>query len=231
MTFISNKTLATVCGGLACGVTSYACGGSNNSMYIASAIGAIAARFIFNSIPESGFEPLKLNIDRFRSLGDIDKASMFSHQCATLAKKDLCSYLRKMDTQEYGYVKNEHEDAIKALNLKAPVVTGLGVSIVWAGISAVAMWPIKGMIDVLVFTAGLTGLSFGAVHLASNVKDAAKIIEKNRASRLEDKLLKLSGRVESLTDCPRENHQLQLANGYFSRALQAHSNKITVDYR
>ncbi len=228
--FISNKNLVTIYGGLATGIAGHALGYPNNLVYVASAVVAIFSRFIFNCIPEGYFEIFHLDIDRFRSFGDIDKSSMFAHRCPTLISKALCSYLRKMDTQEYGYVKNEHEDATKALNLKAPVATGLGVSLIWAGISTVVMWPIKGMIDVLVYTSGLMGLAGGAGHLSFNVKDAAKIKEKNRASRLEDKILKLSQRIVSLTDCPRENHQQQLAKGYFSRALQTHSNKITIEY-
>lgn len=149
----------------------------------------------------------------------------------SLAKKDLCAYLRDMDIQEYDHIKKEHEDVIKACNPKAPIATGLATAVGTAGFFAATMWPIKGMIDMLIFESGLFGFAGGGAHFSFNVRNAAKIIETNRASRLEDKMLKLSERIESLTNCPKEKHQLQLANGFFSRGLQNHSNKIIVDYR
>ncbi len=241
--FISNKNLVTFCGGLAIGIASHALGYPNNLVYVASAVGAIFSRFIFNSMPESGFEPFRLDINRFKCVGDIDNNSMFAHRCQPLAddKEGLCSFLRDMDQKEYEQVEKEHLEiggTLKPMDSLAVGIAGGGgaLGILSLG-SRIAMgtWEFFEACAAPLFALATFGfgLAAGGSHYV-NAMEKLSHIESARASRLSEKIHKLSSRISTLDSdegYPKETLQLKVAKDYFSNTLQKNSNQITVYHR
>ncbi len=235
--------LTSALGAVTGGSIGYACNFSRQAIAITSAVSTIAAAVFYKLISKnvisdknvtSDFKPLKLDIKRFSDIGDIDNKSMFAHKCSTLAEQNLCWFLRKMDMEEYNCVEKEHAIIVKAKALKAPAETGGAVALGVVGIAAYLEKSIKKVFldtdnRMLTFLlSGFLGLYVGAMHLFCKMSPVCRAIEKDRADRLEDKISKLANRIESLNNNPLEKHQLQLARGYFFRALQAYVNRVEV---
>lgn len=142
MSVLQNHTLwIAACGGAGSYYTNYAYG-SNQSTALVGAIGAVASAIIFRLIPETGFKPFHLDIEKFRYVGSINNNNLFAHRCQTLSKINLCSYLRKMDSQEYKYVKKDHDISVEARKGSVPFLAGVLTFIGVTGLSGFFGWAV-----------------------------------------------------------------------------------------
>jgi hypothetical protein len=90
-------------------------------------------------------------------------------------------------------------------------------------------------VDILLRTswAGTLAALTGVVLYNKNNTSPTKKMEEDRANRLTTKIRVLANRIATLNHrggYPREILQLQVARDCFERALQKHSNKITVHH-
>lgn len=240
----SGNVLVGTCSAIAMGAAGYALGGSNPLIALAGTVGAVAITAIYNvisfswsEVPEEKFEPLHVDYENLKYLGEIKNRNLFAHTAIQSSK--VCSFLRKMDLKEYEVMKAEDVVAKKASDLTKPIIAGGATA---GGIIATVIWfawPITWVAETIYVGAatlagsGVMGGMTGLVVYSQRVMSPMEQMNFDRSNRLRSKIENLSSRISFLEKkwgYPKTLVQLRVARGSFEGALQAYSNKVTVHH-
>ena len=191
----------------------------------------------FQTKPSShNFEKLQFDLEKFKIQTEISNSNLLSSYCQPIAKEGLCSYLKKMDVEEYEEIKKEHKLLLESnVSLKKSIQVGIiaTISVLASGVlfylpifftSPIVFSMSKKMIVITCIITTLFTITVSKMQSDINRKKLLEeTIKPNRKSRLTSKVHKLEKRISNIEKqkkFSKEIIQLKIARDYFNEHLK-----------